>query len=269
MASTNPLPAFSLRHALAWTAFTTLLLALSVSLLGRFVPAAAQSLLVGGAIEIAIYGFGALALIGVKGRLSERFRVLGFASAPVWLLAAGLVLGIAIHGPADLVAAAVDRLAPRSDAELLEAARRLSPLGAPARAALFVLAALVVPLVEETFFRGALFARLRLPGSRYGALVISAVCFVLCHLQPKLWPSLAIVAFALTLLRAVGRGIWPCFLLHASFNATTLVVAFSRAPGAPIERELSLAFGFVATLASLAIILFLLRHVDMERREFT
>jgi len=269
VASTNPLPAFSLRHALAWTAVTTLLLALAMSLFRWWAPTSDRNLLVAGALETVIYAGAAVALVGTRGRASERLRVLGLAQAPLWLLVAGAVLGVALHGPADFVAAAVTRLFPRFQAELLEAGRRLAPASAAERVAVFALAALFAPFVEELFFRGALFARLRLPGSRPSALVISAVCFVVCHLAPPLWPSLAIVAAALTVLRAVGRGIWPCILLHASFNATTVLVAFSRAPDAPVDPAPSLAFVVVGTVVSIVIVALVFRHVDMDRREFT
>jgi membrane protease YdiL (CAAX protease family) len=90
-------------------------------------------------------------------------------------------------------------------------------------------AGVLAPAAEELFFRGALYARLCAGRTPLAAGLAAGLCFTLGHLDVRAWLPLLPVAGALALLRAASRGILPCFLLHAAFNATTLGVAFSSA----------------------------------------
>ncbi|HET7464239.1 MAG TPA: type II CAAX endopeptidase family protein [Longimicrobium sp.] len=79
---------------------------------------------------------------------------------------------------------------------------------------------LLVPLVEETVFRGLMLQWLE---RRYGAtaaVVGSAVVFAVGHLNPAGLPSLLLGGLVLGYAFHASRSLWVPVLLHASANAT-------------------------------------------------
>ena len=87
--------------------------------------------------------------------------------------------------------------------------------------------AVVVPIVEETLFRGLLFPLLgrRLPN--VAAVPACAVIFASAHGIPVLIPMLFTVGLALSLLFARTRSLYPGILLHGIQNAVFAVVIWS------------------------------------------
>lgn len=211
-------------------------LAATIIALGALAPSLAKSIAFGGALEVVIYVAASLWLVrGARPRL----QVLGLARAPLGMLLVAVLLGVLAHAPADFLAWLGQSLFPASESVLRERARALSPPSVPARALLVVVVVFLAPLVEELFFRGALYARLlrasTLSGEtgwarHSGPIAVTAFCFALSHLEPRIWLALAPLGVVLGVMRARNRGILPSFLLHATFNATTLAVAFAE-PG--------------------------------------
>jgi len=113
-------------------------------------------------------------------------------------------------------------------------------------------AAGLVPLVEELFFRGALFSLLRREHSALGAAIVSSVCFVASHVDIKEWLALSVVAVALAQLRATSGSLLPCVALHVAFNAVTVAAHVSgvSTPWQPMRLGLPLIIvGWAATAA--------------------
>lgn len=214
--------------ALAWTVLSTLLLLLGLQLVSAVMPSVARELMIAGCVEVAAFTFVSLWLVRDARSGTGAARALGLGRAPAGLLAIGVALGVCLHGPADALEWLGRKIWPVEAAELVERARRLAPASRGQRAAVFAVAAVLAPFVEELLFRGALFRRLRAHVPLMSTVAITAVCFSLSHLEPRIWPALVIVGLALGALRALGYGLWPCFLLHAAFNATTLLVAFGH-----------------------------------------
>lgn len=216
-------------YALAFAAVLTLggvfAIGVAMSLIAGTFPAAGRSLLLAALVEVAVYG-------GLSAWLLRDFEAprahLGLGSTSLELLLLGAALGVAMHGPADFVEAWIERWLPLPDAVLFERANRLSPSSVPERAWLLLAAAGLVPLAEELFFRGALWAWVGRATSLRLAGWVSAACFTLSHAEPRSWPALAVVAAALGLLRWWSRSLLPCILLHATFNATTLAVIYAQ-----------------------------------------
>ncbi|HWP44922.1 MAG TPA: CPBP family intramembrane glutamic endopeptidase, partial [Blastocatellia bacterium] len=85
------------------------------------------------------------------------------------------------------------------------------------------MAVLTAPIVEEVVYRGMLYSPLR---SRFGissSVLIVTTLFALVHFPQYrgAWASLtglAILSFALTLIRAMTRSILPCVAIHFVFN---------------------------------------------------
>jgi len=203
-----------------------LALVLSINALNAVLPGATQRLAVAGGLEVVIYVAASAWLVRDAGRLRARLRELGVSSAPPALLGVALLLGIFLHAPAGLLEWLGRLVFPVSELELRERALRLVPATLSERVALTAMVAMLAPFVEELFFRGALHARLVRDWSMRMVTAVTTVCFTISHPEPRLWLALASVGYVLGVVRALDFGILPSFLLHASFNATTLVVAF-------------------------------------------
>jgi membrane protease YdiL (CAAX protease family) len=85
----------------------------------------------------------------------------------------------------------------------------------------------VVPIVEETLFRGLLFPLLRRKLPYVAAVPACAIIFAVAHGIPVLIPLLFTAGLALTMLFARTRSLYPGMLLHATQNAVFAVVIWS------------------------------------------
>jgi membrane protease YdiL (CAAX protease family) len=94
---------------------------------------------------------------------------------------------------------------------------------AGAYAANFVTVALVGPVVEELMYRGAGMTLL----SRFGvplAVAATALGFGLGHGLLLALPALVFFGVVTALLRLKTESVYPCILVHAAFNATSLIL---------------------------------------------
>lgn len=95
---------------------------------------------------------------------------------------------------------------------------------AGAFAAFFVVVAFVAPVVEELTYRGLGFALLAPYGTSI-AILVTGVLFGLGHGLLVALPVLTLFGVAIGWLRARSDSIYPPMVLHATFNATALVVS--------------------------------------------
>jgi membrane protease YdiL (CAAX protease family) len=82
---------------------------------------------------------------------------------------------------------------------------------------------LIGPIVEELMFRGVGYGLLE-PFGRGVACVVVGVAFGLVHGLVAGFPIIATFGIGLTYLRAKTGSIYPCMLLHASYNALGLAL---------------------------------------------
>jgi len=98
------------------------------------------------------------------------------------------------------------------------------------RAAQFAAYAAVVvvlaPIVEELMFRGAGYGLLE-PFGRTRAIVLVGIAFALVHGLVIGFAVIASFGIGLAYLRARTASIYPCILLHASFNAFGLAIGIA------------------------------------------
>ena len=104
--------------------------------------------------------------------------------------------------------------------------------GAAAPFALFlpmvIKSAVLVPVCEELFFRGYLFAALRESGSRYAA-VLTSLFFALAHgVDAMLLPRFA-MGLLLCMLMLRTDSLLAGVLVHAAYNLTILMLSFAGA----------------------------------------
>jgi membrane protease YdiL (CAAX protease family) len=81
----------------------------------------------------------------------------------------------------------------------------------------------MAPLAEETIFRGFMFGTIRQYWGRWPALIISASVFALIHGHIPALPGLFILAIFLSLVYERTGSLWAPIMLHAIFNAVTVV----------------------------------------------
>jgi uncharacterized protein len=93
-------------------------------------------------------------------------------------------------------------------------------------AAFAVVVILVAPIVEELLFRGVGYGLLERFG-RVAAIVLVGIAFGFMHGLVAGFPVIATFGIGLAYLRARTGSIYPCILLHASFNAAGLAIGIS------------------------------------------
>jgi membrane protease YdiL (CAAX protease family) len=232
-------------------------------------PASATDVVQLGAVEALVFVLGILGVLSLHGRDAPLFVSLGIRPTHPALPILGLVLGLVAHFPAESIDVLVERHLPGS-AEELAAEATLLAASTPLRlvVVLFVIACLG-PLVEELFFRGALFGALRKNHGALGAGTVSGLCFVLDHLNYRRWPALAVVALIMTHLRVVSGSLLPSLVMHVAFNAVTVLAFFTgqvsldRPPTLELWPTLG---GAVATLVVMfAVQLIATRSADARR----
>jgi membrane protease YdiL (CAAX protease family) len=164
-----------------------------------------------------------------------------------------LLLGAALEIPSNALYDAIERRWP-SEAE--DTLSKLFQAGTPPKRALIVLVVVVCgPMLEELFFRGALFRPMRKMHPGWMVVLVTAALFALAHFQPQVYVPIALVGLALGAMRLASGSILPSILTHATFNAVPFVAMLAQRQGtaeaeAPLPPWL-VAAGSAATLALL------------------
>jgi membrane protease YdiL (CAAX protease family) len=174
---------------------------------------------IGGLVEYGIVL--GLALLITRGL--DRRRVLGLRRPSSWWRALGISLLVVIA--------------------LLVASALVAPFGNPGReqglvpsgwdshriaqfAAFASVVTLVGPIVEELMFRGVGYGLLE-PFGRTRAIVIVGLAFALIHGLVAGLPVIATFGIGITYLRSRTDSIYPCMVLHASYNALGLALGIA------------------------------------------
>jgi membrane protease YdiL (CAAX protease family) len=185
-----------------------------------------------------------------------------------------VLLGIAAQVPADSLRALIEHFSPSSEQDLLEKAAMLQTESVVQAVMLVFVAACLVPLAEEMFFRGALYGALRRSGrSAVAAGTVTSIGFAVSHLDPKLWLPILFVAGLLGFLRVLTGSLLPCLGLHVGFNSVTVIGAvtglISLEGGAEVP-VVGVVLGWLLTAVLLATVVWLARrseHAARSRRD--
>lgn len=106
------------------------------------------------------------------------------------------------------------------DAEVLRG------LGGAGRAAAVLATAVLAPVCEEVFFRGALYSSMRKALGRNRALALNALTFSLLHLKWQGLPSLFALGLVFAWLYEETGSVYPGMLAHAINNVVVLAVVY-------------------------------------------
>lgn len=209
--------------AFGWTIGAAFVLMALHSASVAFRPGAATDIVNLGAIEALVFVGGVFVLLELHARDLTVRQALGLRPTHPALSALGLALGVALHYPAESVDALVQRVLPTPVEELAARAALLHPATPGMFVVVVLVVACVAPFVEEIFFRGALYGGLRRSNGLFGASFVTAACFVVGHLDYRMWPALVVVAAALTYLRAASGSLFPSLAAHVAFNAFSVL----------------------------------------------
>lgn len=186
-------------------------------------------------------------------------RFIAFRPTAVAFYPIAIVLGVGLSFSTDkLYELILIRFPPSQDHSVSLLLQSASPLR---RIVNGVMVGLVGPIVEETFFRGALFVPLRrfaerttllaptLPSapddgpssaqspapprsrvrSLIGAAIATAVLFTLTHGEWQMFPPILLVGLLLGGLRAASGSMVPTVILHVVYNTTSVLMTFLAA----------------------------------------
>ncbi len=92
--------------------------------------------------------------------------------------------------------------------------------------AFVVVVVVLAPIVEELLFRGVGFGLLERFG-RIPAVLVVGIAFGLMHGLVEGFPVIAVFGIGLAYLRARTDSVYPCIILHATFNAAGLAIGIS------------------------------------------
>ena len=230
---------------LVWTLFATELLSATMAVLVKVRPAAQLDMVSVGAAEAFSFLLLTFGILRVHAPERTAMDALGLRSTHPGLSALGFALGMVLQVPAESLHQLVLRHFPMSELELANRAALLSASSTSKIVALVVVVTCVAPLVEELFFRGAMFGALRRSQSVGGAAAATAVAFMLGHLDVRSWPGLLVVGAVLAHLRAVSGSLLPCLALHVGFNAVSIAALLTGvvSVGSPMPIGAALAVG--------------------------
>jgi membrane protease YdiL (CAAX protease family) len=150
----------------------------------------------------------------------DRRRFLAFRRPTSWKRAAGIAVSILIA--VFVVGGIVDQFGnPQKEQGLIPQNWDSSKI-APFAAFAFVVI-VVAPIVEELQFRGVGYGLLERFGPTAAVLLVG-LAFALVHGLIAGFPVILVFGTGLAYLRSRTGSIYPCVLLHASFNAFGLIV---------------------------------------------
>ncbi len=189
--------------------------------------------------------------------LAAALRALGLGPAQPIQLLVGVLIGLSIKLPADLLRSAIEARWPTPEVQLAAQAELLRHETVGQTVALLAFIGLIGPLLEEAYYRGVAFRLFERGAGRSVALIATSAFFALSHASPRDWLPLFVVALVLGQARANSGRAWAAVAAHISFNSSALVFAFwdySLADSGAASRWLFLVGGALCSAALLAVL---------------
>lgn len=248
------LPGLTFFGAAVWSIGATALFQLVLLLSMALKPNAELDIVAGVACQAAAYLLALYLFVRAYEPETKLAEVVALRRADFSLCTLSVALGVALQFPMSALGALVARLFPYSSSELLARAQHLEALTFGKQIAVVAGVCLIGPLVEELFFRGALYRGLRQRHTAAMATIGVAAFFAAAHQDGRVFLPILVVGLAMTHLRALSGSLLPALLLHIAFNATSILPTL----GKPIEPEdwvASIPIGptLIGTLASAAL----------------
>jgi len=170
------------------------------------------------------------------------------------------ILSALVGAAAEMPVAFVERYwaarFPMTEAQENDVARLLGADTLQAKIVVGICVAILWPLGQELFYRGAIFGRLRAAHDARTVTFAVGAFYALSLASPHGLPSAAILGLGLAALRAATGSTWAALAAHISFMTTEIVRTY-RGPG---DEALSLRMvGAAAALTLIVMVLLALR----------
>ena len=90
-----------------------------------------------------------------------------------------------------------------------------------------LLAGILVPIAEETFFRGVLYRWLRDKWGMVAGALISGLIFGAAHFEPATVVPAILLGVVLALVYERSRSLWPSIIIHALNNLSAVILLYA------------------------------------------
>jgi membrane protease YdiL (CAAX protease family) len=227
---------FGAIHAVLWMSTAFFWMLLGALLLGAVRQEALRDMVSLGGLSVAVFLLTSALLTSRHPGGDTLREALGFRATAAALLPLAFVGGALAQVPAEGVVHMESLVVPGVDQAMAERANLLVPHGSLHGVLLVLVLAVLVPIAEEAFFRGAVYGALRRaqhPGWQAG--LISGVGFTLSHYDPTMLLPIALVAAYLTFLRVVSGSLWASLFAHVGFNLVTMLSVVLRVPEGAVD----------------------------------
>jgi len=197
-------------------------------------------------------------------------RVLGVRPSHPGFYPLAISLGVAMALPTNVLYELILRRFPNPNADD-GLARMFSETTTPKRVVMGLIVVALGPLVEEVFFRGALFSPQRRRSTAPVVVVVTAALFAVAHVEIQRFLPIFLLGIAMGTLRAASGSLFPSMLMHATFNAVPFYAmtrpgaALEEAPAGPLPLGLATASVAVAVALVCGVALLGARSVDAAR----
>ncbi len=254
----KPMSAFG---AAGWTLAATVLFLWLVALTFKLRPSAAGDVVNAFGCQAVAYLVVLFFILRVHAPEVSIRALIGMRRTHAGIYPAAAALGITIGLPANFLYEKIIARFPRPDDSggIVQAFQEAS---SGKRIALGVVIVVLGPLLEEVFFRGALYRPLRTRHGAKIACVLAGLYFGLAHTAE--WQSqipIALVGVAVCGVRQWSGALGPAFAMHAGFNAVGLT-QLALAPRLDFLDAPKPAWVVVATALSAACLLIIHRLGD-------
>jgi membrane protease YdiL (CAAX protease family) len=176
----------------------------------------------------AAFGMGLLVLVGRARMLGQDWRQIGFRTANAGKDAALGLAGFFSSVPFVFVAAIIAAVLSKTVFRHFQTPEQplnqiISQGGALEIVLVFLAASVVAPIVEETFFRGALYSAFRTRTGVWPSVLLTSAVFAVIHPLPGGFLPIFTLACVLALLRERSGSLLPGIVCHCVYNTAVLI----------------------------------------------
>lgn len=222
------------------------------------------------ACQAVAYGSTVLLLVRIHGGNRPLSEVFALRGTHPGFYPLAFLLGACLQVPAELLQRLVFHFQPMPQ-DLIEMQSEMMRMDSTVERVMIPFAVVILgPLVEEAFFRGALFGGLRRQHGPWMSVLIVTALFAGAHGSSQLFIPLFAVGIVVTLLRSASGSLWPCLTAHMTFNAIPVLgMAFGwiqlEVDPQPLPLPLSIG-GVAASLVLIGALLALSRRSHAAHR---
>lgn len=243
-------PPMTVLAALAWSFGVTFALYLLHALLMMMKPGSGDDVVRDGFCQVVAYLGGLFLILRVHAPEASIRDFIGLRRTHLAFYPVGLLLGMALWLPADLILTLIEKRWPLPAGGRV--AEQIAHASTPRKVAMIATMALAGPIVEEVIFRGAIFRALRKNYAPIVVIAVTAGLFAMVHGAFQIFVPIMIIGLTLGLLRSESGSLVPGVLLHAGFNGMTCALLLYTKPA---ETNVNVPDALVGASAGIAAML--------------